>query len=141
MLTELQIKGIKKELQYFTSRSGGKGGQNVNKVESKVELEFNIQNSEYLTEHEKIVLLAAIHKNIKSGNIKVSCEKYRSQLENKIEALNKLIRLINFILKPVKIRKSSKPTKSSKRKRTESKKKISEKKINRRKISNKGGMD
>lgn len=133
MLTEEQIQGIFKELSYKTSRSGGKGGQNVNKVESKVEIGFDVMNSQVLSEETKQKFLNRKGLTDASGCIRVISEKHRSQLENKEEARKKLIHILQNILRPVKKRKPTKPTKSSKRKKQESKIKHSEKKQNRRK--------
>lgn len=133
MLTEEQIQAIFKELSYKTSRSGGKGGQNVNKVESKVEIGFDVVNSQVLSEETKQKILNRKSLADVSGCIRVISEKHRSQLENKEEARKKLIHLLQNILRPVKKRKPTKPTKASKRKKQESKIKHSEKKQNRRK--------
>lgn len=134
MLTEEQIKGIYSELNYKTSRSGGKGGQNVNKVESKVEIEFDVSQSSYLSESLKEKILQSKNILTSEGLIKITAAKHRSQLENKEEARKKLIDLINRITRPVKKRTATKPTRSSKRRKAESKKKLSEKKQNRRKV-------
>jgi ribosome-associated protein len=128
MLTETQIQGLFTELHYKTSRSGGKGGQNVNKVESKVEIGLNVIASVFLTADQKNKIT-----NFMGPEIKVVCSEHRSQLENKQEAREKLIRLLNKILRPVKKRKVTKPSKSSLRKKMESKKRTSEKKSLRKK--------
>lgn len=133
MLTEEQIQDIFKELSYKTSRSGGKGGQNVNKVESKVEISFDVLNSGVLSEEIKQKILNRTNLTDSSGCIKIISEKHRSQLENKEEARRKLIQLLQHTLRPVKKRRPTKPTKASKRKKEKSKKLHSEKKQNRRK--------
>jgi len=133
MLTEEQIQDIFKELSYKTSRSGGKGGQNVNKVESKVEISFDVLNSNVLSEVVKQKILSRPNLTDNSGCIKVISEKHRSQLENKEEARRKLIQVLQLTLRPVKKRRPTKPTKASKRKKEQSKKLHSEKKQNRRK--------
>jgi len=133
MLTEEQIQDIFKELSYKTSRSGGKGGQNVNKVESKVEISFDVLNSNVLSEEIKQKILNRPNLTDNSGCIKVISEKNRSQLENKEEARRKLIQVLQLTLRPVKKRRPTKPTKASKRKKEQSKKLHSEKKQNRRK--------
>ncbi|HRH11944.1 MAG TPA: alternative ribosome rescue aminoacyl-tRNA hydrolase ArfB [Bacteroidia bacterium] len=133
MLTEEQIQDIFKELSYKTSRSGGKGGQNVNKVESKVEISFDVLNSNVLSEELKQKILNRPNLTDNFGCIKVISEKHRSQLENKEEARRKLIQVLQLTLRPVKKRRPTKPTKASKRKKEQSKKLHSEKKQNRRK--------
>ena len=136
MLTDEQINTIlTKELHFKTSRSGGKGGQNVNKVETKVELEFNVEKSKGLTESQKKVVFKKYHDFIDGTLIKLIGNTHRSQLENKAYASKKLILLLNKILKPVKKRLATKPSKASKIRKTESKKHTSEIKKLRKKIS------
>ncbi len=135
MLTEAQENELlKKELSYHTSRSGGKGGQNVNKVETKVEIEFDVQNSGILSERQKATILSKYKDFVDGSLIKISASTHRSQLENKQEARTKLIQLLRKLLKPVKKRLATKPSKSSKLKKLESKKHNSQKKLLRQKI-------
>jgi ribosome-associated protein len=135
MLTDAQIKKIiSSELNFKTSRSGGKGGQNVNKVETKVEIHFNIQDSEILTDAQKIQIIKKYNALINDTTIKVLGNKYRSQLENKLDAIEKLIKLINKLLKPEIKRIKTSPTKSSINKKTETKKRVSELKKSRKKL-------
>lgn len=135
MLATAQIQLIKKEFSFKTSRSGGKGGQNVNKVETKVELSFNIGDSKVLNEEQKQRLLQRLQSRIaESGELKVTEEKHRSQLENKLEVIEKCISILNKALYIPKKRKATKPSKASKQKRIEGKKKRGEVKQNRRKL-------
>ncbi len=135
LLTEAQEKQIlKSELSFQTSRSGGKGGQNVNKVETKVEISFDVSASEALTPKQKDLILAKCKSLVDDTVIKVIGNKHRTQLENKTEAKEKLIALLNRYLKPVKKRVATKPGKAAKEKKLNNKKFQGEKKSLRKKI-------
>lgn len=131
----LNIPDFSFELQFLTSRSSGPGGQNVNKVNSKVEVRFDIQNSALLTDDQKQVLFAKLATKITAdGILSVVSQRDRSQLVNKEDAVRKLNLLISKALTPVKPRKNTKPTKSSVEKRLTGKRIKSEIKQNRQKI-------
>ena len=118
---------LEKEISIKAVRSSGKGGQNVNKVSSKIELIFDVKNSVLLLESQKQIIL---NKNItdKNGCIRITSQKSRSQFINKEDAVDKLIRLIKISVKIPRKRLKSKPPKVSKEDRLKQKKIISEKK-------------
>lgn len=125
---------ILSEVSYKSSRSGGKGGQNVNKVETKIELSFDILNSKYLDENEKERLLEKLSNRInKNGIIKIISQVERSQYLNKLRVNHKIIELLESGLKKEKKRLKTKPTVTSKETRIQEKKIISFKKAQRSK--------
>lgn len=126
---------LKKELKFSVARSSGSGGQNVNKVNTKVELFFDVKNSEILSQQEKeLILDKAVNKISNEGVLHLSHQTERSQLGNKEKVVIKFVKLIETCLKVKKFRKPTKPTKSSKIKRVDAKKKHSLTKILRQRI-------
>lgn len=122
------------ETTYKAVRSSGKGGQNVNKVSTKVELSFVVAESAVLTDEQKALVFEKLMARINSeGVLKVTEEGDRSQLANKEAAYKKLITLIKGALKKPKKRKPTKPSAASKEERIEGKKKRSSIKENRKK--------
>ena len=114
------------EFKFKTSRSGGKGGQNVNKVSSKVLIEFSINSSLLLTEKEKEVLLEKLaDKLTKDGMLQIVAQEERSQLANKEIALRKMYNTLNKCFVIRKKRRPTKPSKSSVEKRLTTKKRDS----------------
>lgn len=125
-----------KTVTFKTSRSGGKGGQNVNKVSSKVELIFNIDDAYFFTEEEKLRLKEKLSTRLDSeGLIHVISQEDRSQLLNKQRAIIKLVSLLKTALQVQKARKATKVPKSVKEKRLASKAANAGKKEGRRKPS------
>lgn len=123
------------EITFQTSRSSGPGGQNVNKVESRVELRFAIEPSQLLTPEQKNRLLTKLAARLTAGGeLLITAQEDRSQLRNKDIALRKLHELLRRALHQDKPRKATKPGKSAVRKRLETKKKDGEKKANRRRV-------
>ncbi len=119
------------ELKFETSRSSGKGGQNVNKVETKVSLVWDFENSNYLTPEQKDLIKQKAKSYLFKDGVRISSEKSRSQLKNKQNCIIKLQNLLDEWLKVDKKRKPTKIPKSVKEKRLRDKKYKSEIKKNR----------
>ncbi|UOQ73622.1 alternative ribosome rescue aminoacyl-tRNA hydrolase ArfB [Hymenobacter cellulosilyticus] len=123
------------ELQFQTSRSSGPGGQNVNKVESRVEARFHIGNSQLLSDEQKQTLLAKLASKLTTeGELLLTAQEDRSQLRNKEIVVQKFYDTLRKALHKPKARKATKPSKGAVRQRLESKKKHGEKKANRGKL-------
>ena len=125
---------IIKELEFKAVRSSGPGGQHVNTVSSKVVLSFDVQNSVALLEEEKLLLLKSISSRLTNDFIlNISCDENRSQFRNKELVIKRFLEIIEKGLLIPKVRKSTKPSKSSVRKKKENKMKLSVKKNLRKK--------
>jgi ribosome-associated protein len=130
----METEKIITELTYKAVRSSGAGGQNVNKVSSKVVLSFDLQNTKALSEEEKELVLTKLSSRLTSENILIlNCDEDRSQLKNKAIVTKRFLELIKNALIVPKIRKATKIPKSVIRKRIKDKKNISEVKSNRKK--------
>lgn len=123
------------ELRIETARSSGPGGQNVNKVESKVQLRWRIGDSQALSDEQKTRLRQALANRINSDDeLMVDVDDERSQAQNRDVAVARLQELVQAALKPRKTRKKTKPTKASKERRLSDKKKTSVRKQLRRSV-------
>lgn len=123
-----------KELNFKAIRSSGAGGQHVNKVSSKIELTFDVINSQHLSLNQKDRIQEKLGNKINKENIlTIFCDESRSQHRNKEIAIKRFVKLISEALKQQKIRKATKPSKSSILRKAENKKKVSQKKKLRKK--------
>lgn len=122
------------EVEITAVRSQGAGGQNVNKVSSAIHLRFDIEASS-LPEDVKSRLLA-LHDNriTRDGVLVIKAQEHRSQDMNRLEAFTRLLDVVHSVALPPKVRRPTKPTLASQRKRLESKKKLSETKLGRSKV-------
>jgi ribosome-associated protein len=121
------------ELQYKAVRSSGAGGQNVNKVSSKVVLSFDLKNSKVLSDEDKLLLELNLASRLTNDQILIlNCDEDRSQLKNKEIITKRFLSIIEQGLHIPKIRKATKIPKSVIRKRIKDKKNVSEIKKNRK---------
>lgn len=130
----LLIEEIKKELVFETSRSSGKGGQHVNKTESRVTLVWSFTNSNLISEKEKELIVSKVKTYISGNLIRISTEENRSQIKNKKKSIYKLKSILEEAFKVDKLRKKSKVPWSVKEKRIKTKKQKGEIKKSRKKI-------
>lgn len=130
----MESEKIISEIQLKAVRSSGAGGQNVNKVSSKVVLSFDLKNSKGLTDEEKALLETKLASRLTSEQILIlNCDEDRSQLKNKAIVIKRFLDIITAGLVVPKIRKATKVPKSVIKKRIKDKKNLSEIKKSRRK--------
>ena len=123
------IESYKAELRFSTSRSSGPGGQSVNKVNTKVTLRWDVQNSTAIDDNQRLRILAKLAKVINNeGEVVLSASSNRSQIQNKEAVMSKLAGLLTKAFIVPKERKATKPSKASRQKRLDAKKKQSKKK-------------
>src|SRR5690606_14259943 len=128
-MSSINASALYPELEFTASRSAGPGGQNVNKVNSRITLKFDIGSSNILSEEQKAVLLSKLVRHLtKDGVLMLSSQEKRSQLENKHDVIAKLDSLLKSAFVKRKPRKATKPSKASIEKRITSKKKHGKKK-------------
>ena len=122
------------EIKWRFSRSSGPGGQNVNKIESRVEIIFNLEDSKVLNDYQKEILKRNLKTKLVNNSLHLAVQEHRNQLLNRQLALMRFSSILKDALnKPFKLRKSTKPTKASQKKRVEVKKKRGELKKSRQK--------
>jgi ribosome-associated protein len=125
-LEELKRRNFEQEFEFTATRSSGPGGQNVNKVNTKIALRFDVANSQKLNSKEKQILLAKPSKHLlDSGILLFHSQEYRSQLHNKEDAIAKFYNYLTKAFTPIKKLKKTKPPKPSQEKRLENKTRLS----------------
>ena len=121
-----------REFEFRTSRSGGPGGQHVNKVSSKVELRFQVAASQLLTEEEKALVQEKLASHITSeGYLQLICQEARSQLANKEACIKKFYQLLKTAFAKQKVRRPTRPSRAARQERLAGKKQQAEKKASR----------
>ena len=132
---DVRDRNFENEFVFQASRSGGPGGQNVNKVSTKVELRINIETSVLLSDEEKMMITEKLANKInKLGELVLVCQTERSQLSNRDKVIEKFYFIINKVLTPKMKRIRTKPSKASIERRIESKKIQSRIKENRKDV-------
>jgi len=121
------------DLSFKTSRSSGPGGQNINKVNTKVELRLNVGKTDLFTDEQKKLLIEKLKAKINAdGELIIVSQETRSQMRNKEIALEKLYELLHEVFKVGKERVPTKPNQAKKEKRLKEKRKVSSKKERRK---------
>jgi ribosome-associated protein len=128
------IEQIQTEITFETSRSSGKGGQHVNKTESRVTLVWNFRNSDFFSEEEKELVVTKCKTFVSGDILRISTEENRSQVKNKKKSIYKLKKLLEVAFYEEKPRKKSRVPYSVREKRIKNKKQLGEIKKTRKKI-------
>ncbi len=129
MTSQLDFALLKRELVFSASRSSGPGGQNVNKVNTKVTVRWDVMVSQAISEEARTLLLQKLAGKLTSeGVLVLSAQDKRSQLDNKEAVIAKIDRLLKKAFEKKKARKATKPSKGAKAKRVDQKKKHGDKK-------------
>lgn len=130
----MNTENLIKELSFKAVRSSGAGGQHVNKVSSKVELTFDLINSNEFSDEQKELLLKKLATKLTKEKVLIlQCDENRSQHRNKEIVIKRFLQILTTALIVPKERKKTKPSKGAIQKRLTSKKKLSEKKVARKK--------
>jgi ribosome-associated protein len=131
----MNVEIISSELNFKAVRSSGAGGQNVNKVSSKIVLIFDVATSQGLTDEERILLHTKLKTKISQENLLIlTCDEDRSQFKNKRIIIKRFFEILEKALVLPKVRKATKISKSANEKRIQEKKKASEIKAGRKKL-------
>lgn len=138
-MSELEVEGglriPLREFSFSYARSSGPGGQNVNKVNTKVQLRWDVTHSPSLSEAVRQRFLDSFGSRVTNdGELVLSSTRYRDQARNQEDCLEKLRQMLASVARPPKTRRKTKPTRGSVRRRLESKKRKSEKKEGRRRV-------